>query len=358
MTKIEEIKKYCGIIADANAEIGTGHIMRTLILARKLKAKNVLVEYIVSNTPSKFCDWIKEQGFSVIEVSREERDDPTYLIQFLGERVAYKKMLLFDSDHPRFYEKNYQNELKFSGIGLAMITFKHEPLFNIDILHNQNPLALTLPYQTSEVTKRLFGLENLIAKDEYQTLYRKSHSKEISEIKTILLTFGGADSKGLTLRMINSLIQLPSMFFFTINVVVGALNKDLAEITNLVASKRHDFRLYNNTPEMPQLMYESDLSINSGGLTVWELACCKTLNFVIPTSEREIKTAEKLKADQLIYFDSIFDEMTDERIQNKLLNILDNSDHYSEMIDTFHNKVNPNGADNFILAIENWFQKN
>ena len=174
----------------------------------------------------------------------------------------------------------------------------------------------------------------------------------------MLLTFGGADSKGLTLRVLKILNGLPQNYQFSINVIVGALNKDIEEIKSNCASNRHDFRLYINTSEMPNLMYQSDLSINSGGLTVWELACCKTLNFVIPTSEREIKTAKKLKKDQLIFFEAAFDQMSDQKIESSIKLILNRNNDFSRMVDDFHSIVNPNGADNFILAIENWFQNN
>ena len=87
------------------------------------------------------------------------------------------------------------------------------------------------------------------------------------------------------------------------------------------------------------------------------LACCKTLILVLPTSIREIRTAAKLKAEGLIYFEGSFRERAPEDLSAQIAQIYKRppGDHQT-MVDRFHQRINPRGAQRVVGAIKNWLQ--
>jgi len=354
MTENKTFVNQCFILADANLKIGTGHIMRTYILAQKLSKLNIEVTFLLANTSEKIKNWLTKQDQTFEEIKPQVRNNAQELIPFLTAIKKGKQLLLLDSDEPAFYKTNFQKTLRQFGIGIAMITLRNYP-FNLDILHNQNPLSLKEQYEINSEAKKLLGLNFLIVKNEYISLYEKSKTKNNPSVKTLLLTFGGADSKRLTVRVIKVLNNLPKHNKFKINVIVGALNQDYELINSLTENTHHDYVVYYNTPEMPKLMFESDLSINSGGLTVWELAICNTINFLIPTSDREIMTSEYLKAENLIFQEGDYNQITDQSISKTVLTIVEHKKKADEMCRNFHKLVNPGGADLLIKEIDLWY---
>ncbi len=343
---------HCFIIADANQKIGTGHVMRCAILARLLQSKGIQVTYVVADTAPFMQQWIVEHGFGLQVLTHAQRDDTATLIQSLQVQSSEKHILLFDSDRNAFYAPAYQQTLRQAGWGLTMITFHNPEAFYVHILHNQNPLAFDTVYQTPLSTQKLLGLEYVILKPEYTRLYEQSSVKSVARLSTIMLTFGGSDQWDLTRRILGLLEQVTMDQPLNIIVVVGALYQHTSALDALAKSSRHQIEIFVNTPEMPNLMYRADMAITSGGLTVWELACCKTVNFVIPTSIREINTAKRLQSEDLIHFIGSLENISDEAIIKQIEQMLQSTAKHQEMVDRFYKKINPRGAQRVVEAME------
>lgn len=345
----------CYIIADANPRIGTGHIMRTAIIAAQLSQTGIQIAYIVAQTSEKMKLWMEAQGHRVLEVIDQTRDNAKELIAYLKELSSAPSMLLFDSDHMPFYDLDYQRTLRAANIGMTMITFHNQNPFYTNILHNQNPLALDANYITPMDTKKLLGLKHVILKAEFEALYTQCKHKNIQDYKSVLLTFGGADLHNLTFRIfkiLNKNIQQT----LEIDIVIGALYQKDEELKKEIEKSHHVVNLWKNTPKMPELMSKADFAITAGGLTAWELACCKTVNLVIPTSDREIKTSKKLVANNWIYSASNVEEFSDAEIVKLIKEIRNNPRENRNMVDDFYNNINPQGAQLLVDAMIHWFE--
>jgi len=173
-----------------------------MILAKRLKALGYTVHYLTGDTDLKICEWIELKGFIVQRLGDEIRDSAENTLNFIAEQSKGKSMLLFDSDRASFYKISYQTTLRTNKVGIAMIAFNEAIEFNVDILHNQNPISTSFPYMLQSETVKLCGLKNLIVRDEYRVLHQKSEVKNIEDIRTSLLTFGGSDADNLTLRLL------------------------------------------------------------------------------------------------------------------------------------------------------------
>ncbi len=90
-------------------------------------------------------------------------------------------------------------------------------------------------------------------------------------VKRVLISFGGADPSGYTLKLIR-LIQENKNFYsnYEFVVVVGRANKDKDEI--LKYNQFENFSVYYDVDNMPDIMVRCDIAVTSRGRTGLELA--------------------------------------------------------------------------------------
>lgn len=344
----------CYFITDANNRIGMGHVVRCTTLAGALKKRGLDCSFLLSSSPSFVVEWIEKRGHSVHQISGDIRDSAVSLSNWLNDQEAGDQFLIYDSDHEEFYDVKYQQHLRQAGKGVMFIVFHNPSQFDVDILHNQNPLSLETQYQINDSAKQLLGLEYVILKPEYNRLALAAEHKQCGTINTVLLTFGGADEHNLSARALKILDQLQAKPKLTVHLVIGGLNPRRDELQTLAESNFHEVKVWIDTDQMPQLMFESDLAISSGGITVWELACCKTMNLILPTSEREELTANKLSQDGLVHLLGKHNQVSDANVAEALNKYLLGLSHHQQKVEDFFALVNPGGADLVAKFIFDW----
>lgn len=239
------------IRADGGQGIGMGHIMRTLVLATKLK-KTHNITYICSDK-LKFLNGINKielEGFKVRKIHEEESilslkadfliiDKYDITIEYLEKLRKVFKVLCFDDN----------NLLE---------------CYPVDILLNQNPHGSMFKYNTLNKTKVLLGGKYSLLREEF--LKRKPVNIR-KEIKKILITIGGSDDHNLTERILS---QIDFDSNLTINVVIGgAFNyRDLLKQSY---KNKNNIIFYENA-HMSKLMSECDVCIAACGSTLYELS--------------------------------------------------------------------------------------
>lgn len=291
---------------DANRQIGSGHLHRCLILADALsESMPVKIAFLFSDTPVGLHHMVQQKDYVVFS-KKESESELAFIKKQMDQLEGEAYMLLLDSDKEEFYSIQFQKAVLQLNMLLAHITFKHEENFLSHLIHNQNILALEQEYQTQNYTAKLLGPNYTILKPRYPELRQKGTSFS-SVVKNILVSFGGADLHNVTYKVTKALLELKTNISLTL--VVGKLYNELESLQALIASYPDQLiRLYQNTPEMPELMYQADLAITSGGLTAWELNCVGTPNVVISTSWRESSTAALLQKKNLAVYLGHHDE--------------------------------------------------
>src|SRR5207253_2577084 len=64
------------IRADASFEIGTGHVMRTVALAERVKERRWEPVFITRRHKGHYCDWLERKGF-MVECLTEPKGNPS-----------------------------------------------------------------------------------------------------------------------------------------------------------------------------------------------------------------------------------------------------------------------------------------
>ena len=113
-------------------------------------------------------------------------------------------------------------------------------------------------------------------------------------IRELLITQGGSDTYGFTPRIIKGLKSMRCRPHCT--VVLGPAFRHEVELAEAVRDSILDLRIVRDARNMAQLMWEADLAISAGGITLFELACIGIPALAVCGERFELETASRLEA--------------------------------------------------------------
>ena len=276
------------IRADANAHIGTGHLMRCLALAQGWKDSGGEVVFTTACPNDNLLGRLYGEGFTVhkIENPYPHPQDWQTTREILEE---YKGgWLVIDGYH---FDSSYQRLVKESGHPLLAIDdYGHAGHYYADVVLNQNLHAESLTYSCEPHTKLLLGTKYVLLRREF--LKWRGWKRKTPEVaRKVLVTMGGSDPENVTLKVINA-INMVDFGPLEVAVVVGPTNPHYEALERAARASRHSIVLMRNVPDMPELMSWADIAIAAGGTTCWELAFMGLPTVLIVMAENQRLVAE------------------------------------------------------------------
>ncbi len=196
------------IRADGGSQIGMGHIMRTLVLAKELAKTNDVfyickVDNSLSSKYKSGIDKVKAEGFNVVTINENN------IINDL-KNIAVDCLITDSYD----VNEEYFNLTK----GMFEITGYVDDMnlhyFNVDFIINQNIGAEEYSYKANKDTRLFLGTNYTMLREEF----RKNPNKNIKkEVQNFMITVGGADPNGITNIICNYVKDLE----FKFHIVIG-----------------------------------------------------------------------------------------------------------------------------------------
>ncbi|EPY2300867.1 putative transmembrane anchored protein [Clostridium sporogenes] len=325
------------IRADGGSQIGMGHIMRTLVLAKEL-AKTNDVFYIckigkpLSSKYKSGIDKVKAEGFDIVTINENN------IINDLRNIVA--DCLITDSyDVNEEYFNLTKDMFKITGYIDDMNLY----CFNVDFIINQNIGAEEYFYKANKDTKLFLGTNYTMLREEF----RKNPNKNIKkEVQNIMITVGGADPNGITNTICDYVKDLELKFY----IVIGPSFKE-ENIEKLVKLKilKDNINLYFNC-NMIEIMNECDIAISACGSTLYELSACRVPALGLIIADNQEKIAHKMHEEGLIYNLGWYKYLTKDIVLDNIKKIskLDNR----QIIINNQKIINKNGVDKLVVEIE------
>lgn len=267
------------IRADGGSNIGMGHIMRTLVLAREI-AKYNEVFYICKTNNSECNEFIaginkiREEGFQVITINVQT---PTKDI------INIKADCLITDSYE--VDENYFNTTANYFKYTCYIDDLCIQNYNVNILINQNINAMDLEYKITNETKFFLGSKYVMLRDEFRNIKQRNIRDNVEDI---LITVGGGDPVNATQTILNCVKETS----YNYHVVIGSsFEKDY--VHKILGNKSDNIHFYFNA-NMYELMNKCDLAISGAGSTLYELAACgiPTLGFVL--ADNQLGVAKKM----------------------------------------------------------------
>lgn len=302
---------------DSSIEIGSGHVIRCLTLAKALEKNGYKCEFICRDHPRNYIEFIKKSGFKVFKLpsSSEDNLDKSEYSSWLKvsqERDAEEciNILKDMTDHWIFVDHYgldcvWENLLKpFS-----------KKIFSIDDLANRKHSCDLLLDQTYGRKKKEY--KNLVPKNciiltgsEYALLrpefneYRKASlfRRNQKSVKNILINFGGVDKNNYTLLVLKILEEIDGLDEINFYVVLGLAAPNIESVQIASNTHRYNIDLKINFENIAELMTFSDLAIGAAGSSTWERCCLGLPTILLAIADNQKHISEKLKKEKMALY--------------------------------------------------------
>lgn len=241
--------------------IGYGHFYRCLSLAKAIKLidKDIDIIFLINQDLKGLIDNI---GFNFI-VSNNLREDSEKINRF------DVNLFIFDS---YFGDDRYLKTVKEKT--KLMLIDDNNDIYDTsipDIIYNGNIHAEKLGYFGVRNQLQLLGPKFLIMKEEY---WNRGTNKNVSK-DGILITTGGTDEYGVSLRILGQLKNLDSK----IKVIIGPGYKD-DYIRKIEDSITDNIKLIYKPNSLKDYILSSKIVITAGGSTAYEILSQKSLPII------------------------------------------------------------------------------
>lgn len=233
------------IRTDASVQIGSGHVMRCLTAAKKLRAGGCNVSFWMEPLEGNLIDYVAAQGFD--NVQQAEQAD-LYIVDHYGLSIEWERSI-----------RPFTKKL----VVIDDLARAHD----CDLLLDQNVVP---NYETRyndkvpENCMKLLGPKFLMIRDEFIEAGQQM-KKRNDDVENLLVFMGGTDPTNETMKILHA---LKGCSFKCVNVVVGNGNPVKDEIETVC--QEHGYVFHCQINYMARLMCEADFAIGAGGSTLWE----------------------------------------------------------------------------------------
>jgi UDP-2,4-diacetamido-2,4,6-trideoxy-beta-L-altropyranose hydrolase len=282
---IDAMGKNLIIRADANTQIGNGHVMRCLALAQAwLDAGGHAIFVMAMNAPALEAR-LRAEDMELIHISTQpgSADDALQTID-LAKRMDASAFAV-DGYH---FDAQYQMSIKDNGLYLLFLDdYGHADYYWADLVLNQNIYAQEGLYtRRAPYTQLFLGTSYVLLRRDF--LKWKGWERSIPKVaRKILVTLGGGDLNNATLKVIKSLSNL-DIEDLEVVVVVGAGNPHHHVLSAAIEEvEEMPIILKKDVTNMPKLMAWADVAVSAGGSTSWELAFMGLPGLILGIAENQ-----------------------------------------------------------------------
>ena len=257
---------------DGSHEVGFGHIIRCLALADELKDNHGCDIMFAILRDNKAIELIESHGYQVTAADPNEEDFcyEEWLDNIVKQNNPNSIILDVRDDLPSETISNFHKQ------GILIVT--------IDDPTDRRLLADLAFYPPVPQVERMdwkgfmgqlyVGWEWVVLRREFSQTYRNSSTRRnetcASKIRNILVTMGGSDPQGMTLKAVKAMALLNDHFEATIILGPGFTHRK--NLDELLKGFSHHYKIYENLSNMSDIMAEADLAVASFGVTAYELA--------------------------------------------------------------------------------------
>ncbi len=299
---------------DASHEIGSGHVMRCLTLARALRDRGVECHFVSREHPGNLIELVRRHGFRTTALplladplaSKPGNHDRFDYRAWLGtewetdaqQTISALNLPTVDCLVVDHYALGSDWEQQLRPISRFIMAIDDLANRNhvTDVLLDQNLGKTRVDYETlaPKTCKLMIGPQYALLRPEFQDFRAVSLSRrQQGRRSNLLITMGGMDQKNVTGSVLNALNQWRPSLDFKVTVVLGGASPWRDEVTNQAEKMSFDTKVLLDVKNMAELMYQSDIAIGAAGSTSWERCCLglPTLQIVLAENQRAIAHA-------------------------------------------------------------------
>ncbi|HYX69142.1 MAG TPA: UDP-2,4-diacetamido-2,4,6-trideoxy-beta-L-altropyranose hydrolase [Terriglobales bacterium] len=281
------------IRADADPQMGTGHVMRCLALAQAWQENAGSVEFLMAATAPAITERLRAERMQVRTATAAAGSAADTAATIIRARELGAAWVVMDGYQ---FHAAYQSALKQAGLKVLWVDdYGHAGRYCADLVLNQNLYAAEALYAQREAGVRLLlGARYALLRREFLR-WREWQRSTPEQASKVLITMGGADAAGASTHFVEALQQLawPGL---EVTVVAGPANPRAHELEDLCRRAGKAFHVVSAGNDMPELMSWSDAAAAAAGSTSVELLFMGLPAVMVVQSENQQRVADTLNA--------------------------------------------------------------
>lgn len=342
---------YFAFRTDASQIIGSGHVMRCLTLAEKLRDRGNVAKFISREHKGNLNNLIRSRGFEVYSLRNIRKEFFVDVKTFFNENIYQNSLGVSVEEDANDTKDSLQGQkidwliIDHYSLGLKWERKMRQHVKNImviddlanrhhdcDILLDQNwfehpetryknlvPLSCT----------KLFGPKYALLRPEFYKARKLRHETK-RKVERLFVFYGGSDPHNLTGMTIKAL-STPKLAHLYADIVIGENNTNINQIQNL-AQLRGLTNLHIQVDDIATIMAKADLALGSLGVNTWERICLSLPTLAITFSENHnYVTKDLLKFNYINYLGDV-SNIDESRIIDKVSEIINDQSLLSEQV--------------------------
>ena len=324
---------------DSSVQIGTGHVMRCLVLAQELKRIGHDIHFAMRPLTGNLYDLITSKGIELHKLPKTDDTKKTFIVddydtwlpvtqledaQDVCSRVEAVDLLIVDHyGINQTWEAHIKQTLQCKILVIDDLLRHHE----CDFLLDQTLERKVSDYQNKTNTdcEILTGTQYALLNPLFSHYRSKILNQKESPNKkhSILISMGGIDNHNITLSILEELKKYGFNHFSTITVIMSPKSPYYNNVKNFQACNKEITQI-DFVDNMAELMTYHTIAIGAPGSTSWERACLGIPSIIVPLAENQKMVCSQLAKAKVaieVNIKNISTELTDSI--NKLIDDFD-----------------------------------
>ena len=302
---------------DGSTRIGMGHVFRSLAIADALRAvSQAELAFLMCADHREGILEVTRRGHAVRVVADSRVENFIDHLQDFAPAILINDLPSLDDTYLR----------ALAHLGATTVNLV-DTLDDLEVTEHYKQVIVSVMDEERETPEGFYG------GPEYAILRSHFHGsdKEIRDHpRLVLLSFGGSDPQGLTLKATRALAKLPAEIDLV--AVAGPAFSYRAEFERLAADLPRRVPLIKEAGgHISDLMLDADIVVGSGGMSVYEIAALGTPGVILAQNAKEERRMREFARQGTVEFLGLGTEIADEEIAGAVRALLEDPERRRAM---------------------------
>jgi spore coat polysaccharide biosynthesis predicted glycosyltransferase SpsG/CMP-N-acetylneuraminic acid synthetase len=302
---------------DGGTVLGMGHVYRSLAIAGALRnLSRADVAFLMSADHAEGLVTVSRHGYPVRVMGDGKLETALEHIRDFSPAILINDLPALDHTYLR----------ALSHLGTTTVNLV-DTLDDLETTEHYAQVIVSVMNQEKETPEGFYGgPAYAILREQFRGRVKEVRDKP----RLVLLSFGGSDPQGLTLKAARALQRLPSEI--EVLAVAGPAFSSRKQFEALVARLPRPVKLINEAGgHISELMLEADVVVGSGGMSVYEIAALGTPGIVLAQNAREERRMREFARHGTVEYLGLGTEVEEDEVASAVERLLAEASRRREM---------------------------
>ena len=292
---------------DASVDIGSGHFMRSLSLAKAMVSAGVQCRFVCRDLPGHMAEHVRSRKIDVVMLpllapykKPESSDDYAGWLQVDQAQDADE----FVANLPAKCDLVVVDHYGLDKVWESKVIDHCDQLVAIDDLCRSHIADVLIDqtfgrdqtaYKASKVKFVLAGQQYALLWPKYYRYHEACIRRQMPNRHRLLVSMGGYDTLNMTGAVLDLLAAAPPEWLERVDVVLTAAAPHYEEVRRKIERRGAPLVLHDFVQDFGGLMMGSTMAIGAAGTTTWERAALGLPSILVPVAENQAAVAAAMR---------------------------------------------------------------